>query len=59
MANKVPLPVPQPAVNFVKLLVVKDLRVGEVIYTARHEIEVFHHEAIALLRDYPDCFEVV
>ena len=59
MANKIPLPVPQPTVSFVKLLVVKGLRIGEAIYTAGHEIEVFHHEAIALLRDYPDSFEVV
>lgn len=59
MATKVPLPVPQPTVSYVKLLVVKELRLENAFYTAGHEIEVFHHEAIALLRDYPDSFEVV
>ncbi len=59
MANKIPLPVPQPTVNYVKLLVVKDLRLENAFYTAGHEIEVFHHEPIALLRAYPFCFEVV
>lgn len=48
-----------PAINFVKLLVVTDLRIGDVFYGAGQTIEVFYNEAVQLLTDYPDHFEEV
>jgi hypothetical protein len=59
MAQKIPLPVPAPAVQLIKLKVKQDLRLGNAVYTAGHEIEVFYHEAVKLLTDYPACFEVL
>lgn len=52
------MPLPPPAPVYIKLLVTKDLQVGNVFYRIDDEIEVFHHEAVALLDKYADCFEV-
>lgn len=57
--KKVLIPVPPPKPSFVKLKVLKDLRAGNVFYTAKHEVEVFHHEAVALLDKFPEYFEVI
>lgn len=59
MPTKVPLPVPQPIYQTVKLTVLKDLRAGNIVYIAGDTIEVFYHEAVKLTTDYPDHFEVV
>lgn len=55
----IPIPIPQPVIPTIKLRVLKNLRIGDVIYTEGHEIEVFHAEAVQLLNGYPDYFEVI
>jgi hypothetical protein len=57
--KKVIIPIPAPQPVYVKLLVIKNLQLGNVFYSEGHEIEVFHHEAVALMRDYLEHFEVV
>lgn len=57
--GKVVIEVPHPVLPTIKLEVVKDLQIGDVFYTAGHIIEVFHPEAVALMRDYGDYFEVL
>lgn len=53
----IPMPPPKPV--YVKLRVLKDLTIGNVVYMKDHEIEVFYHEARKLLETYEDCFEVL
>jgi len=57
--KKVIIPIPMPAPSYVKLVVIKDLRIDNVFYTAGHEVEVFHHEAVKLMQAYAEHFEVV
>lgn len=51
------LPPPQPVL--VKLEVLENLRLGNVIYTQGDIVEVFPQEAAKLLDQYEDYFEVV
>ena len=43
---------------YIKLIILKDVRDGDVVYTKGQTIEVFTHEANILLTTYPDSFTV-
>lgn len=50
---------PPPPIVTVKLEVLEDLQIGNVIYTQGHTVEVTQQEARALLEEYEPYFDVV
>lgn len=53
----IPIPVPAPA--YVKLKVTDEIRIGNAFYAKDDVIEVFHYEAVKLVNEYGDHFEVI